>query len=138
MLDLPPWRLCAGNGAVPDLTGLDAAPFQMVGNAQTPDISRRPALTGRPADALLIPQLQIYEHIDFGGHNEVTSLNWYYVGGWWNDKISSLVIYSGRWRFYLHWHYEGPHWDLGPGQYRWVEAANIPNDCISSFKFIGW
>ncbi|HVJ69199.1 MAG TPA: beta/gamma crystallin-related protein [Caulifigura sp.] len=139
MLDLPPWRLCAGNGALPDLTSLDpAAPFQPIGNAQTPDITKRVPFDGRPANALTIPQVQIYEHIDFGGHNEVTSLNWYYVGDWWNDRISSLVIYSGRWRFYLHWHYEGPHWDLGPGQYRWVEAANIPNDCISSFKFIGW
>jgi len=94
--------------------------------------------TAAPANAIMLPQIQIYEHIDFGGHHEVTSLNWYYVGDWWNDKISSIVIYSGRWRFYLHWHYEGPHWDLGPGQYRWVEAANIPNDCISSFRFIGW
>lgn len=113
-------------------------PFQPVGNATKPDLGPPIAFDSRPANALQIPQVQIYEHIDFGGNNEVTSLNWYYVGDWWNDKISSIVIYSGRWRFYLHWHYEGPHWDLGPGQYRWVEAANIPNDVISSFKFIGW
>lgn len=138
-LDLPPWKLAAANGCVPDLSKLDApAPFQVVGNAVKPDIHLKSKDADRPADALLIPQIQIYEHIDFGGHNEVTSLNWYYVGDWWNDKISSLVIYSGRWRFYLHWHYEGPHWDLGPGQYRWVEAANIPNDTISSFQFLGW
>lgn len=137
-VELPPWRLAAANGCVPDLSGLDASPFEVVGKAVKPDILKTRSFDERPSNALLIPQLQIYEHIDFGGHNEVTSLNWYYVGGWWNDKISSLVIYSGRWRFYLHWHYEGPHWDLGPGQYRWVEAANIPNDCISSFQFIGW
>ncbi len=139
MLDLAPWTLCAGNGCVPDLTGLDAAsPFPVSGNATKPDIGPKVQFDGRPANALLLPQIQIYQHIDFGGVNEVTSLNWYYVGDWWNDKISSLVIYAGRWRFYLHWHYEGPHWDLGPGQYRWVEAAGIPNDVISSFKFIGW
>ena len=139
-IDLPQWRLAAGNGCVPDLSSLDPArPIQPTGTALQPDIDTPIGdYAAAPADALALPQIQIYEHIDFGGHNEVTSLNWYYVGDWWNDKISSLVIYRGRWRFYLHWHYEGPHWDLGPGQYRWVEAANIPNDVISSFKFIGY
>lgn len=138
-IDLPPWRLAAGNGGVPDLSNLDPpTPFEIAGNAIRPDI-REKVPSGTPkAGTIVIPQIQIYQHIDFGGHNEVTSLNWYYVGDWWNDKISSIVIYTGRWRFYQHWHYEGAHWDLGPGQYRWVEAIGIPNDTISSFQLIGW
>ena len=83
-----------------------------------------------------LPEIVIYEHIDFGGASERTNLNWYYVGDWWNDKISSIVIASGVWQFFEHWHYEGASWVLGPGYYRWVESANIPNDIISSFKCI--
>ncbi len=139
-IDLPPWRLATGNGCVPDMSGFPAPmPLPPTGNALTPDLPDGNVSYGEPpAGALMIPQIQIYQHINFGGHNEVTSLNWYYVGDWWNDKISSLVIYTGRWRFYLHWHDQGPYWDLGPGQYPWVEDANIPNDCISSFRFLGW
>jgi hypothetical protein len=141
LAELPIWKLAAGNGCVPDLSGFGPPkPLPIAGTAVQNDT----ALAGgnrnkaAPAEALSLPQIQIYEHINFGGHNEVTSLDWYYVGGWWNDKISSIVIYRGRWRFYQHWHYEGAYWDLGPGQYPWVEAANIPNDIISSFRFLGW
>jgi Beta/Gamma crystallin len=83
-----------------------------------------------------LPEMTIYEHIDFGGANARTNLNWYYVGDWWNDRISSIVIASGVWQFFQHSHYQGASWVLGPGYYRWVEAANIPNDIISSFQCI--
>lgn len=83
-----------------------------------------------------IPEVVIYEHIDFGGANERTNLNYYFVGSFWNDKISSIVVVSGIWEFYEHWHYEGRKWVLGPGYYRWVVDAGIPNDIISSFRCV--
>jgi hypothetical protein len=83
-----------------------------------------------------LPEIVIYEHIDFGGVSERTNLNWYYVGDWWNDKISSIIVVQGTWRFFEHWHYEGRYWDLEPNYYHWVEAAGIPNDIISSFACI--
>lgn len=83
-----------------------------------------------------LPEVVIYEHIDFGGANERTNLNYHFVGGFWNDKISSIVVVSGIWEFYEHHHYEGRKWKLGPGYYRWIVDNGIPNDIISSFKCV--
>lgn len=60
-----------------------------------------------------------------------------YVGRWWNDRIS-IMIFSGRWRFFQHKNYTGDYWDLGPGPrgYPLVDNVNIPNDVISSFACI--
>ncbi len=64
-------------------------------------------------------------------------MNYLYVGGWWNDKVSSIIVVRGTWRFYQHRDYKGAYWDLsGPAYYPWVEDANIPNDIISSFQCI--
>lgn len=82
------------------------------------------------------PCVQIFEHIDFGGSNQITFLNWKYVGDFWNDKISSLIVISGIWRFYEHKCYDGRFWDLGPGYYRRIRDWHIPNDIISSFKCV--
>ena len=76
----------------------------------------------------------VYEHINFGGGRLYASSNQQYVGDQWNDKISSIKINSGTWRFYEHANYGGRYWDLGPGKYSWVEDVGIPNDLISSFK----
>lgn len=85
-----------------------------------------------------LPEVQVFEHINFGGATWRTNLNYLYVGDFWNDKISSIIIVRGRWRFYQHRDYKGAYWDLsGPAYYPWVEAANIPNDIISSFRFLG-
>ena len=83
-----------------------------------------------------LPEVAIYQHIDFGGANERTNLNYYYVGDWWNDQISSIVVVSGIWEFFQHHHYEGQKWTLRPGYYRWVVDAGIPNDIISSFRCV--
>lgn len=83
-----------------------------------------------------LPEIVIYQDIKFGGASERTNLNWYYVGDWWNDKISSIVVVSGVWEFFEHHHYEGRKWTLRPGYYSWVVDAGIPNDIISSFRCI--
>jgi hypothetical protein len=78
----------------------------------------------------------LYEHINYGGEHLNADSNQKYVGNQWNDRISSIKIQSGTWRFYEDANYEGRYWDLGPGTYSWVEDVGIPNDLISSFKQI--
>lgn len=124
-----PHALTPLNGCVLDLEN-------KVGTLELQKGPFRKNVEAAPVAARHLPEVVIFEHIDFGGANDRTNLNWYYVGDWWNDRISSIIVVSGVWRFYQHWHYEGAYWDLGPGYYRWVEAANIPNDMISSFKCI--
>jgi hypothetical protein len=132
---LEPWRLVSGNGAVPDLTTVGQWPSNPTGKTT----GRERTIAPKPGPAALhVPEVVICEHINFGGVNERTNLNWYYVGGWWNDRISSIIVVSGTWRFYEHWHYEGRYWDLTPNYYPWVEAVGIPNDLISSFQVIAF
>lgn len=58
-----------------------------------------------------------------------------YVGDFWNDKISSIKVYSGTWEFFEHANFQGRSFQLTPGQYPWV--TNAWNDMISSFKQVG-
>ena len=89
------------------------------------------------AGTLHLPEVVLFEHRGFGGAERRTNFSYIWVGDWWNDKISSIVVVSGTWRFFEHRDYGGRSWDLGPGYYDWVEAVGIPNDLISSFKAIG-
>ena len=102
------------------------------------DLQRYESRESPTAALTQLPEIVVYEHINFGGASWRTNLNYLFVGRWWNDRISSIVVVRGRWRFYQHINYGGAYWDLRQGYYPWVEAANIPNDIISSFKFIGW
>jgi hypothetical protein len=67
------------------------------------------------ATARVLPEVVVYEHIDFGGAEWRTNLNYSWVGSWWNDRISSIIVVTGTWRFYEHKDFQGRHWDLGPG-----------------------
>jgi Beta/Gamma crystallin len=82
------------------------------------------------------PEVIVYQDINFGGEHFDATNNIPYVGNYWNDKISSIKVKSGTWRFYQDANYGGSYWDLGPGDYSWVEDVGIPNDVISSFKHI--
>jgi Cysteine-rich secretory protein family/Beta/Gamma crystallin len=55
-----------------------------------------------------------------------------YIGDFWNDKISSIKIYSGTWEFFGDANFQGSSFQLTPGEYAWV--TNEWNDLISSFK----
>jgi hypothetical protein len=55
-----------------------------------------------------------------------------YVGDFWNDKISSIKVYSGTWEFFEHADFQGRSFRLTPGEYPWV--TDVWNDLISSFK----
>jgi len=78
----------------------------------------------------------VYESINFGGESFDSTYDQPYVGDHWNDKISSIKVVSGTWRFYESPNYGGRYWDLGPGGYSSVESVGIPDNLISSFKQI--
>ena len=50
----------------------------------------------------------------------------------WNDRISSIKVISGTWRFWEHVNMSGRSWVLGPGYY--AHPTQFPNDTISSFE----
>jgi hypothetical protein len=86
----------------------------------------------------------IYEHADFktypsGGKEEVY-FGYDYVGHWWNDRISSVIVVSGNWEFYEHKNQGGAKSNIvGPGYYYNVQLDqrfNMKNDTISSFSVI--
>ena len=62
-----------------------------------------------------LPEIVLYDHAGFGGAYARTNLSFHYVGDFWNDRISCLIVVSGVWRFYRDEYYKGDHWDLGPG-----------------------
>lgn len=76
--------------------------------------------------------LEIFVDCDFSGITS-GSLNQDYpnFGDFWNDKISSIKIYSGTWDFFEHVDYQGQSFRLNAGNY---PVLNGWNDVISSFK----
>jgi hypothetical protein len=80
----------------------------------------------------------LYQHIDFrGAHKHVINRNEQNLHqDEWGDKVSSIQILSGLWRFYQHVNYGGQTVLLGPGNYRWVEDVNIDNDSLSSLRCV--
>ena len=76
----------------------------------------------------------VYEDANFGGAaSDEISEPIRYVGDDWNDRISSIKIRGKQdWRFYQDWHFEGPFFDLKPGDYPFIPPEW--NDRISSFS----
>ena len=64
-----------------------------------------------------LPEVVIYDHVGFKGAYARTNLSFHFLGDFWNDRISSLIVVSGVWRFYRDEYYKGDYWDLGPGFY---------------------
>jgi beta/gamma crystallin len=83
-----------------------------------------------------LPELVVYDHIGFGGAYARTNLSFHFIGDFWNDRISSLIVVSGVWRFYRDEYYKGDHWDLGPGYYESFFTEKGPDDVVSSFQAI--
>ena len=90
----------------------------------------------KTGDVTRLPELVIYDHICFGGAYARTNLSFHFIGDFWNDRISSLIVVSGVWRFYRDEYYKGDHWDLGPGYYESFFTAKGPDDVVSSFQAI--
>ena len=83
-----------------------------------------------------LPELVLYDHIGFKGSYARTNLSFHFVGDYWNDRMSCVIVESGVWRFYRDEYYKGPHWDLGPGYYESFFAEKGPDDVVSSFQCI--
>jgi hypothetical protein len=137
MVALPEYALSVTNGCVPDTTGPLVQQWPKASGQTERDESSKISVASVD-NCIRLPQIVLYEHIDFGGVSTETALSWFFVGDFWNDRISSIVVLGGRWRLYEHWHYEGRYWDLGPGYYRWVQDSGIPNDTISSFQLVSF
>ena len=86
--------------------------------AELPRLRRRPGeRTNLGGGDFRLPEVIIYDHVCFKGAYARTNLSFHYLGDFWNDRISSLIVVSGVWRFYRDEYYKGDHWDLGPGFY---------------------
>ncbi len=83
-----------------------------------------------------LPELVVYDHMGFKGAYARTNLSFHHLGKFWNDRISSLIVVSGVWRFYRDDFYKGDHWDLGPGFYECFFTDKGPDDVVSSFQAI--
>lgn len=91
-----------------------------------------------------MPQVIVYQDVNFGGNSWFTSLNpgwgWSYVGDNWNDSISSVIVLAGTWQFFENAGFNGASTTVGPGWYTWVENPqfNMQNDSISSILCVDW
>jgi beta/gamma crystallin len=82
-----------------------------------------------------LPEIEIFEHENFRGASYRTSLDVSNVGSWWNDKASSVIVYSGTWAIYEHENYGGANITLTPGQYANPSKSHgFGNDTLTSFK----
>ena len=87
-------------------------------------------------DITRLPELVLYDHVGFKGSYARTNLSFLYVGDYWNDRMSCVIVVSGIWRFYRDEYYKGPHWDLGPGYYEGFFSEKGPDDVVSSLQCI--
>jgi uncharacterized protein YkwD len=79
--------------------------------------------------------LEIFTDFNFSGTTSGSlAQNYSSIGDFWNDKISSIKIYSGTWEFFEHVKYQGQSFRLQPGNY--PALNNGWNDVISSFKLV--
>ena len=97
---------------------------------------RKGQAANRPKELIRLPELVVYDHIGFKGAYARTNLSFHYLGDFWNDRISCLIVVSGVWRFYRDEYYKGDYWDLGPGFYESFFTAAGPDDVVSSFQAI--
>jgi Beta/Gamma crystallin len=83
-----------------------------------------------------LPEIIVYDHIGFKGAYARTNLSFHYLGDFWNDRISCVIVVSGIWRFYRDEYYKGDYWDLAPGFYESFFTEAGPDDVVSSFQAI--
>ena len=83
-----------------------------------------------------LPEVIIFDHVGFKGASARTNLSFHYLGKFWDDRISSVIVVNGVWRFYRDAHYGGDYWDLGPGYYECFFTSKGPDDVVSSFQAI--
>ena len=131
MRQTPKTELSPDNGCVID-TKWKVGPLSYHACAIEPAKAHAKPLEGN----VRMPELIIYDHVGFKGAAARTNLSFHYLGDFWNDRISSLIIVSGIWRFYRDEYYKGDYWDLGPGFYECFFTHAGPDDVVSSFQAI--
>lgn len=129
LLIRPTTALSAANGCVID-TKWKVGPLSYHACA----VGESPAQASARGAAL--PEVIIFDHVGFKGAMARTNLSFHYLGKFWNDRISSVIVVSGVWRFYRDAHYGGDYWDLGPGYYECFFTSKGPDDVVSSFQAI--
>jgi Beta/Gamma crystallin len=95
-----------------------------------------PGATTPSGGGFRLPEVIVYDHVGFKGAYARTNLSFHFLGNFWNDRISSLIVVNGVWRFYRDEYYKGDYWDLGPGFYESFFTAAGPDDVVSSFQAI--
>lgn len=129
LLVRPTTALSSANGCVVD-TKWKVGPLSYHACA----VGESPAQASARQAAL--PEIIIFDHVGFKGAMARTNLSFHYLGKFWNDRISSVIVVSGIWRFYRDAHYGGDYWDLGPGYYECFFTSKGPDDVVSSFQAI--
>jgi len=129
MKQIPKTELSPDNGAIID-TKWKVGPLGYHASAASP------ASAKASEGGIRLPEVIVYDHICFKGAYARTNLSFHFLGDFWNDRISSLIVVSGVWRFYRDEYYKGDHWDLGPGFYESFFNEAGPDDVVSSFQAI--
>ncbi|MDM9586277.1 MULTISPECIES: beta/gamma crystallin-related protein [unclassified Nostoc] len=79
--------------------------------------------------------IEFFEDVNFGKTTSgLVTTDLSYVGDFWNDKISSVKVYSGRWEFWTDANYSGRVLTLDPGEY--ASFAPNTNDVFSSVRSV--
>ena len=127
MREIPKTELSPDNGCVID-TKWNVAPLKY--HACAASLGSEPTLVEAPP----MPEIIVFDHAGFRGAYARTNLSFLYLGDFWNDRISSLIIVSGVWQFFRDDYYKGDMWELGPGYYECFFMDKGPDDVVSSFK----
>ncbi|MCC5613997.1 beta/gamma crystallin family protein [Nostoc sp. CHAB 5836] len=80
--------------------------------------------------------LELYDDSNFRRLLVQTNQGTRNVGDRVNDRITSIVVNEGVWRFYTDSQFRGVSADLGRGRYANIGLGIIPNDSITSFRRI--
>jgi hypothetical protein len=81
--------------------------------------------------------VELYDKSNFRNRLVSTNTGTRNVGERVNDRVTSIVINEGVWRFYTDSNFRGVSVDLRKGRYANIGLGLIPNDSISSFRRIG-
>jgi hypothetical protein len=125
------------NGPYPVLLGPGLYPSVEAVKIKNDDMS---SLHPNDSSGLVtVPHVILFEHANFhGAHKHVFGPEPNLNAGddnFFNDRVSSLVVLSGSWKFFQNSGFDAPYPPtLGPGVYPSVEAVGIKNDDMSSLR----
>jgi hypothetical protein len=81
------------------------------------DPTGEPIAEGYSAGSVHVPELILYECIDFGGASWRTNLGHSTLGDEWSCGFRSLIVVSGSWVFYEDHDFGGASTQLEPGYF---------------------